>query len=117
LVALAEEVLAELNYEPVGFDSSLAALQALRAQPQRFDLVLTDETMPNLTGTELAREIRQSHPQIPILLMSGYSGPQLTERAQAAGVSDVLRKPLVRREIAEPVARALQRLSAGFQLK
>jgi CheY-like chemotaxis protein len=49
--------------------------------------------------------------------MSGYSGPQLTERAQAAGVSDVLRKPLVRREIAEPVARALQRLSAGFQLK
>ncbi len=117
LVALAEEVLAELNYEPVGFDSSLAALQAFRAQPQRFDLVLTDETMPDLTGTEFAREIRQLHPEIPIILMSGYSGPQLSERAQAAGVSDVLRKPLVRREIAEPVARALQGLSVGFQLK
>ena len=114
LVALAEEVLAELNYEPVGFDSSLAALQALRAQPQRFDLVLTDETMPNLTGTELAREIRQSHPEIPILLMSGYSGPQLTERAQAAGVSDVLRKPLVRRDIAEPVARVLRGCPRDF---
>jgi predicted ATPase/signal transduction histidine kinase/ActR/RegA family two-component response regulator len=117
LVALAEEVLAELNYEPVGFDSSLAALQAFRAQPQRFDLVLTDETMPDLTGTEFARAVRQLHPEIPIILMSGYSGPQLTERAQAVGVSDVLRKPLVRREIAEPVARALQGLSAGFQLK
>ena len=114
LVALAEEVLAELNYEPVGFDSSLAALQAFRAQPRRFDLVLTDETMPDLTGTELAREIRQLHPEIPIIHMSGYSGPQLSERAQAAGVSDMLRKPLIRRDIAEPVARALQGLSAGF---
>jgi signal transduction histidine kinase len=108
LVALAEETLADLGYEPVGFDSSLAALQAFRAEPKRFDLVLTDETMPDLTGTELAREIRQLRPEISIILMSGYSGAQLSERAQAAGVIEVLRKPLVRRDIAEPVARALQ---------
>ncbi|HEV7441954.1 MAG TPA: ATP-binding protein, partial [Steroidobacteraceae bacterium] len=108
LVALAEETLAELGYEPVGFDSSLAALQAFRAEPTRFDLVLTDETMPDLTGTELAREIRQLRPEISIILMSGYSSAQLSERAQAAGVIDVLHKPLVRRAIAEPVARALQ---------
>jgi CheY-like chemotaxis protein len=107
LVALAEETLADLGYEPVGFDSSLAALQAFRAEPKRFDLVLTDETMPDLTGTELAREIRQLRPEISIILMSGYSGAQLSERAQAAGVIDVLRKPLIRRDIAEPVARAL----------
>jgi signal transduction histidine kinase/ActR/RegA family two-component response regulator len=108
LVALAEETLAELGYEPVGFASSLAALQAFRADPKRFDLVLTDETMPDLTGTELAREIRQLRPEISIILMSGYGGAQLSERAQAAGVIDVLRKPLIRRDIAEPVARALQ---------
>jgi len=108
LVALAEETLAGLGYEPVGFDSSLAALQAFRAEPMRFDLVLTDETMPDLAGTELARELRQLRPGISIILMSGYSGTQLTERAQAAGVIDVLRKPLIRRDIAEPVARALQ---------
>jgi CheY-like chemotaxis protein len=107
LVALAEETLAELGYEPVGFDSSVAALQAFRAEPKRFDLVLTDETMPDLTGTELAREIRQLRPDISIILMSGYSGTQLSERAQAAGIIDVRRKPLVRRDIAEPVARAL----------
>jgi CheY-like chemotaxis protein len=59
LVALAEETLADLGYEPLGFSSSLAALQAFRAQPMRFDLILTDETMPDLTGTELAREILQ----------------------------------------------------------
>jgi CheY-like chemotaxis protein len=68
---------------------------------------LTDETMPDLTGTELAREIRQLQPDISIILMSGYSSAQLTERAQAAGVIEVLRKPLVRRDIAGPVARAL----------
>jgi CheY-like chemotaxis protein len=108
LVALAEETLAELGYEPVGFDSSLAALRAFRAEPKRFDLVLTDETMPDLTGTDLARELRQLRPEISIILMSGYTGTQLSERAQAAGVVDVLRKPLVRRDIAEPVARALR---------
>jgi CheY-like chemotaxis protein len=107
LVTLAEETLAQLGYEPVGFDSSVAALQAFRAEPRRFELVLADETMPDLTGTELAREIRQLRPEISIILMSGYGGPQLSERAQAAGVIEVLRKPLVRRDIAEPVARAL----------
>jgi signal transduction histidine kinase len=107
LVALAEETLAQLGYEPVGFDSSVAAMQAFRAEPERFDLVLSDETMPDLTGTELAREIRKLRPDISIILMSGYGGTQLSERAQAAGVIDVLRKPLVRRDIAEPVARAL----------
>jgi CheY-like chemotaxis protein len=91
----------------VGFDSSIAALQAFRAEPNRFDLVLTDETMPDLTGTELASQIRQLRPEISIILMSGYGGTQLSERAQAAGVIDVLRKPLIRRNIAESVARAM----------
>jgi len=108
LVELAEETLAALGYEPVGFDSSIAALRAFRAEPNRFDLVLTDETMPDLTGTELARQIRQLRPEISIILMSGYAGTQLSERAQAAGIIDVLCKPLIRRNIAEPVARALQ---------
>ena len=108
LVALAEETLAELGYEPVGFDSSVAALQAFRAEPKRFDLVLTDETMPELTGTELAVEFRRLRPNASIILMSGYSDAQISERARAVGIIDVLRKPLVRREIAEPVARALR---------
>jgi CheY-like chemotaxis protein len=108
LVALAEETISGLGYAPVGFDSSVAALQAFRREPKRFDLVLTDETMPGLTGTELAREIRRLRPDIPIILVSGYSGTQLSERARAAGVTEMLRKPLVRRDIAESVARALR---------
>src|SRR5882672_11381142 len=108
LVALAEETLAALGYEPAGFDSSVAALQAFRADPQRFDLVLTDETMPDMSGVELVREVRRVRPELPIVLMSGYSGAQLTARARAAGAGEVLRKPLVRRDIAEALGRALR---------
>jgi PAS domain S-box-containing protein len=107
LVALAEEMLAELGYEPVGFDSSSAALEAFRAEPQRFDLVLTDEAMPDLIGTELASEIRRLRPTVPIILMSGHGGPQLAKRAAAIGVNEVLHKPLQRRDLAESLARVL----------
>jgi len=106
LVALSEELLAELGYEPIGFDSSVAALQALQGQPQRFDIILSDEAMPDLTGTDLAREIRKLRPDIPIVLMSGYGGAQLAARAASCGVSEVLRKPLQNRELAEALARA-----------
>jgi PAS domain S-box-containing protein len=112
LVALAEETLAELGYEPLGFDSSVAALQAFRAEPQRFDLVLTDETMPDLSGVELAREIRRLRPELPIVMMSGYGGAQLAKRARAVGVAEVLRKPLVRRDIAEALGRARRPMAA-----
>jgi PAS domain S-box-containing protein len=109
LVALAEETLADLGYEPVGFKSSVAALTAFRTAPQRFDAVITDETMPDLTGIELAEDVRRLRPDIPIVLMSGYAGTQLIKRATTLGVTEILRKPLVRREIAEGLERALAR--------
>jgi PAS domain S-box-containing protein len=108
LVALAEEMLAEIGYEPVGFDSSEAALQAMRAEPLRFDLVLTDEAMPDLVGIELAREIRRVRPDIPIILMSGHGGVPLANRAAGIGVNEVLHKPLQRGDLAESFARHLR---------
>jgi PAS domain S-box-containing protein len=108
LVALAEEMLAELGYEPVGFDSSQAALQAFRADPPRFDLVLTDEAMPDLVGIELAREIRRIRSDVPIILMSGHGGVPLANRAADIGVNEVLHKPLQRGDLAESFARNLR---------
>ncbi len=107
LVALGEEILAELGYEPIGFSSSTAALEAFRDAPQRFDIVLTDETMPELIGTALAREMQLLRPDIPIVLMSGYSGAQLHERARALGIREVLHKPLQSKDIAECLGRIL----------
>src|SRR6202021_4222638 len=108
LVALAEEIPAQLGYEPVGFDSSRAALTAFSAQPQRFDTVLTDEAMPDLVGTELASEIRRLRPAIPIILMSGYGGAQLTNRAADIGVDAVLPKPLHSPALADSSPRVLE---------
>jgi PAS domain S-box-containing protein len=107
LVALTEENLAQLGYEPVGFDSPAAACAAFAAEPQRFDLVLTDETMPERTGTELAGALRSIRPDIPIVLMSGYSSASLQERAGGAGIREVLRKPLQARDLAECIQRVL----------
>jgi PAS domain S-box-containing protein len=109
LVGLAEETLAELGYEPIGFKSSVAALAAFRAEPDRFDAVVTDETMPELAGTDLAENMRKLKPGLPIVLMSGYAGPQLISRASMLGITEILHKPLMRREIADTLDRALSR--------
>ncbi len=107
LVELAEEVVARLGYEPVGFVSSSAALQAFGAAPERFDAIITDEMMPDLIGTEFARRIRGVRASIPILLMSGRAVASVVERAAEVGVNEVLRKPLHTRDIGEALARVL----------
>jgi PAS domain S-box-containing protein len=108
LVRLGEEMLAELGYEPLGFTSSAAALAALRAEPERFDAVLSDESMPGLTGSELAAEVHRLRPTLPIVLMSGYVSPALLAQARAAGVAEVLSKPLAACDIARALAAALR---------
>ncbi len=65
--------------------------------------------MPGLTGTGLARVVRRRRPDLPIVMVSGYSGPLLTQQALAAGVSELLTKPLQSREIATLLARVLHR--------
>ena len=107
LVLLGEEMLAALGYEPVGFDSSSAALSAFQADPKRFDLVLTDEVMPEITGTELAGVFHQVRPDLPIILMTGNDRPVQQDRLYSAGIREVLRKPLLSRAIANSLARQL----------
>ena len=109
LVRLGEELVAELGYEPVGYTSSRAALEAFRADPGRFDVVLSDETMPEVTGSELALAVRRLRGDLPIVLMSGLVTPALVRRAREAGVTEVLAKPLVARDIARALAAALGR--------
>ena len=109
LVRLGEEMIADLGYEPVGFTSGGAALDAFNAEPERFHAVLSDEAMPGVTGSELALGIRKIRPDIPIVLMSGYVTPALAARARDSGVIDVLMKPLVSRDIARSLAGALRR--------
>jgi CheY-like chemotaxis protein len=108
LVRLGEELMAQLGYEPVGFTSSVAALESFRHTPRRFDIVITDEAMPEMTGSELVRELRKIRPDVPVVMMTGYVSASLLARARQAGINEVLGKPLVSREIARSVAAALR---------
>lgn len=112
LVALAEDMLAELGYEPLGRSASSQALADVQQDPQRFDLLLTDERMPGLNGTALARAVRALRPDLPVLLASAYAGEQIDTLAREAGIREVLAKPLTRAELARAVRRALDGPSA-----
>ena len=108
MLAMAEEMLAQLGYEPVSYDNSVKALEAFRAGPGRFDAMLTDELMPELTGTQLARRVKELRPELPVVIASGYGGPELRQRARDAGVSQLVDKPYESGTIAQALAAALE---------
>jgi PAS domain S-box-containing protein len=107
LVQVGRRMLQRLGYIVVARTSSIEALEAFRAQPDRFDLVLTDQTMPDLTGLDLAGKLLSIKPDIPIVLCTGFSETVTPAVAKAFGVRELLMKPLVLRELAEAIRRVL----------
>ena len=94
LVTLAEDLLASLGYEPVGFQDAQAALYAMRRDPGRFRAVLTDERMSAMRGVELAAHIHELAPQVPVILMTGHRNTAIEVSAAQAGIVEILDKPL-----------------------
>src|SRR5262249_2322494 len=109
LMLLGEEMLATLGYEPVGFDSGKQALEAFRADPGRFDLLLADYVMPEMTGAELAAAVHAIRADLPILLSTGYGAPLSWDKLRAAGVRELLKKPVSSADLAAALARHLAR--------
>ncbi len=107
MLSLAEEILAELGYEPVGYDSPMHALAAFESGPERFDAVLVDERMPQLNGTEFAARVTALRPDIAVVVVTGYGGQDLEERARAAGVARVIAKPYTASVLKEVLQEAL----------
>ena len=101
VLAALEEMLATLGYEPAGYTDSRAALEAFRADPARFEAVISDEVMPGLAGTQLAVELRRANPAVPIVIATGFGGAGFETRAHSAGVNRVLRKPYRMQDIGE----------------
>src|SRR6185503_20174261 len=115
LVELATRILGDLGYAPVGFTSSVAALAAFRADPERFDALITDERMPEMSGLTLIREMRGTRSALPVVLMSGFletmpakgSESGSGDAPEATFADEVVQKPLLALDLARSLARAL----------
>jgi PAS domain S-box-containing protein len=112
LVRLAQVQLKNLGYEVVVHTASQDALQAFRAAPSEFILVITDQTMPGMTGTMLVEELRHIRSDIPIILCTGFSHLINDEQAQVLGVDAFMMKPIVTQELATIIKQVLDKRAA-----
>ncbi len=107
IIRMERRLLSRLGYKVTTFTSSPDAMEAFKAKPDAFDLIITDMTMPTITGDRLSLEMIKIRPDIPIIMCTGFS-EQITEKsAKALGIREFVLKPIVIREIAESIRRAL----------
>ncbi len=113
IAEMANDLLTNLGYNVTVFNEPVLALEAFAKNTDSFDLVITDQTMPGLSGMEFAREIRTISAGIPVILCTGYSNLVDEERALAAGINGFLTKPFRRRVIAHTIRTVLDRKGRG----
>ena len=107
LVKACTMALKSLGYDVVYFTDSLEALETFQKNPEKFDLVMTDQTVPNLTGEMLAKELIQIRPDIPVLLCTGYSEIIAEEKAKLLGIKKLIMKPFLIREMSAAIRESL----------
>jgi PAS domain S-box-containing protein len=107
LAEMGQELLEELGYRVTTRTSSIDALATLKADPAAYDFIITDQTMPEMTGVELAKEVLALRPDMPVILCTGFSHLVDADQAKAAGVREFAMKPLTRAEIAKTIRKVL----------
>jgi CheY-like chemotaxis protein/anti-sigma regulatory factor (Ser/Thr protein kinase) len=107
LVEVGEQILRRLGYDVVSRTSPLEALELFKARPKDFDLVISDQTMPGMTGDALARELMKLNPGIPVILCTGYSQLIDQRRAREKGIRALVMKPILISEIADAIRAVL----------
>jgi len=111
VVDMGRETLKRLGYRVTTRTSSIEALELFRVKPGEFDLVITDQTMPNMTGDNLAVELLRIRPDIPIILCTGFSHAITPEKASALGIREFVMKPIVGAQLGRVVRRVLDESS------
>ncbi len=107
LIDLGQDLLQRLGYRVETRASSIDAIEAFRYKPQKYDLVISDMTMPKMTGDEMARQMKAIRPDIPIILCSGFSDRIHSQTVEAIGISALLMKPVVYADLAHTVRQVL----------
>jgi PAS domain S-box-containing protein len=103
LVRMSQQILERLGYHVTARTSSIEALEAFRAAPDKFDLVITDMTMPNMTGVHLAKNLIEIRSDIPVIICTGFSEKISADKATAMGIRGYVMKPVVRSELAKKI--------------
>ena len=101
-------MLERLGYEVMSYTSSLEALDAFRENPDKFDLVITDMAMPNMSGDKLSAELSKIRSDIPVLLCTGFSETMYEEKAESIGIKGFLLKPIGMKELALKIGEILR---------
>jgi DNA-binding NtrC family response regulator len=107
IVRMQKQMLARLGYKVSTRTSSVDALEAFRADPCAYDLVVMDMAMPNMTGEQLARELIALRADLPIVLCTGFSEKMSAGKAHEAGIKGFLMKPPARGDLAKTIRRVL----------
>jgi CheY-like chemotaxis protein len=107
LIELGESMLKKLGYQVSTRTSSIEAIEAFKANPQKFDLVISDMTMPNMTGDLLAKALLKIRADIPIIICTGFSELISEQKTDQIGIKGFLMKPLTIRELARTVRKVL----------
>ena len=107
IARMVQTMLEKQGYHVTAITSSLDALDAFRANPSNFDLVISDRGMPNMTGEQLARELISIDPGIPMVICTGFSDENDENRAREIGVKGFLKKPVGRGDLADMVRKVL----------
>lgn len=102
-------MLESLGYHVTARTNSIDAFEAFCLQPDKFDLVITDQTMPYMTGIELAQKIMGIRPGMPVALSTGFSEMVSEKKARALGILEYIQKPIVKRELAKTLRRLMDR--------
>lgn len=97
---MTKQTLSRLGYTVIGKTSSVDALQTFRKAPHKFDLVIADYTMPDMTGAQLAQELMRMRPDIPVVLCTGFSEDIDAAGARSIGIRDFLIKPVTKENLA-----------------
>ncbi len=109
LVEIGKQMLKSLGYQVETTTGSLEALEIFSTAPSKFDLVISDQTMPDLTGIKLTKKLRKIRPDIPVLLCTGFSESINKENYREKGISAFLMKPISKKEIAFVIRSVLDR--------
>jgi len=107
IIDIEQQILERLGYHVTPKTDSIEALEEFAAQPDRFDLVITDMTMPKMTGDQLAQRMLAIKPQIPVILCTGFNATISEEKALAMGIVKFVMKPIVKDELASTIRTVL----------